>query len=122
MLVGVATVFVVMATWRWGRKATFAAYDAKSAMSLAELIEKHRASPAFIERNAVVMSPKSLNSPEDRAPALVQMMWDRSGVLPRHLIFVQVTHVKAPYVDDSRYKVTNFLSRPRGAAGSSASN
>ncbi len=111
MLVGVAT-FVVMATWRWGRKATFAAYEARSAMTLAELIEKHRASAAFIERSAVMMSPKSLNSPEDRVPALAQMMWDRSGVLPRHLIFVEVTHVKAPYVEDNRYKVTNFYRFP----------
>ena len=36
MLVGVAT-FVVMATWRWGRKATFAAYEAKSTMSLGRI-------------------------------------------------------------------------------------
>jgi KUP system potassium uptake protein len=111
MLVGVAT-FAVMATWRWGRKATFAAYEARSTMTLAELVEKHRASEAYIERSAVVMSPNSLNSLEDRVPALAQMMWDRSGVLPRHLIFVEVTHVKAPYVEDNRYKVTNFHRAP----------
>ncbi len=113
MLVGLAT-FVAMATWRWGRKAIFIALEAKSAMTLAELVEKHRASEAFIERSAMVMSPKSLNSLEDRAPALAQMMWDRSGMLPRHLIFVEVTHVKAPYVEDNRYKVTNFYRAPDG--------
>jgi KUP system potassium uptake protein len=36
------------------------------------------------------------------------MMWDRGGILPRHLIFVEVTHVKTPYVEDHRYRVTNF--------------
>jgi KUP system potassium uptake protein len=113
ILVG-AVAFVVMATWRWGRKATFAAYEAKGAMSLAELIEKYRESRAFIERSAVVMSPKSLTSPDDRVPALAQMMWDRSGVLPRHLIFVEVTHVKAPYIEDNRYHVTNFYRAPDG--------
>jgi KUP system potassium uptake protein len=113
MFVGLAT-FVVMGTWRWGRKATFVAYEAKSAMTLGELVEKHRDSLAYIERSTVVMSPKSLNSLEDRAPALAQMMWDRSGVLPRHLIFVEVTHVKAPYVDDNRYHVTNFYRAPDG--------
>ena len=50
------------------------------------------------------------------------MMWDRSGVLPRHLIFVEVTHVKAPYVEDSRYQGDQFLPLPATAAGSSASN
>jgi hypothetical protein len=34
--------FLVMATWRWGRKATFAAYSAKSTMTIAELIDLHR--------------------------------------------------------------------------------
>ena len=37
LIVGVTT-FVVMATWRWGRKATFAAYQAKDAMSMADLV------------------------------------------------------------------------------------
>ena len=37
LTLGVA-VFLVMATWRWGRKATFAAYSAKSTMTIAQLI------------------------------------------------------------------------------------
>ena len=39
--VGVA-VFLVMTTWRWGRKATFAAYSAKPTMTMAELVALHR--------------------------------------------------------------------------------
>jgi KUP system potassium uptake protein len=113
LFVGVAT-FIVMATWRWGRKATFAAYSAKDTMTMAELVEKYRASAAFIERSALVMSPKSLNSLDDRVPALAQMMWDRSGVLPRHFIFIEVTHIKAPYVEQNRYRVTNFYRAPDG--------
>jgi KUP system potassium uptake protein len=42
----------------------------------------------------------------------MQMFWDRYGVLPRHLIFVEVTHVKTPYVEDNRYKVTTFYREP----------
>ncbi|WP_294533638.1 KUP/HAK/KT family potassium transporter [uncultured Rhodoblastus sp.] len=107
LLVGLA-VFAVMTTWRWGRKATFAAYKERDAMTLGELVEKHRASTHFMERNALVMSPKKLNSLEDRVPVLMQMLWDRYGVLPRHLVFVEITHLKAPYVGDNRYKVTTF--------------
>jgi KUP system potassium uptake protein len=107
LFVGLLT-FAVMATWRWGRKATFAAYGAKDAMTMAELVEKHRASVAYIERSAVAMSPRTLTSLDDRAPVVAQMMWDRYGLLPRHLIFVEVTHLKAPYVEDNRYHVTNF--------------
>ena len=44
--VGVAA-FLVMATWRWGRKATFAAYAARSTMTMAELVKIHRSGTAF---------------------------------------------------------------------------
>lgn len=111
LLVGLV-VFAVMATWRWGRKATFAAYQAKDRMTMRELVAKHCSSAFFMERNALVMSPKPLNSLDDRAPALMQMLWDRYGVLPRNLIFVEVAHRKTPYVEGSRYKVTTFCRDP----------
>jgi KUP system potassium uptake protein len=105
--VGLAA-FLVMATWRWGRKATFAAYAARPTMTMAELVALHRASPSFIERNALVMAPAPLRHPSDRAPALVQLLWERYGQLPRNLIIVEVTHPKTPYVHDNRYHVTVF--------------
>jgi KUP system potassium uptake protein len=105
--VGVA-VFVVMTTWRWGRKATFAAYSAKPAMTMEELVALHRECKVFMERNAVVMSPKPLRLPTDRAPALVQMLWERHGILPRNLILVEVAHRKVPYIRENRYRVTVF--------------
>jgi KUP system potassium uptake protein len=105
--VGIA-VFLVMTTWRWGRKATFAAYSAKSAMTMAELVTLHRGCKVFMERNAVVMSPKPLRHSSDRAPALMQMLWERHGILPRNLILVEVTHRKVPYIRDNRYRVMVF--------------
>jgi KUP system potassium uptake protein len=105
--VGIA-VFVAMTTWRWGRKATFAAYSAKPTMTMGELIALHRECRVFMERNAVVMSPKPLRLPTDRTPALMQMLWERHGILPRNLILVEVTHRKIPYIRDNRYRVTVF--------------
>ena len=113
--VGVA-VFAVMTTWRWGRKATFAAYTAKPTMTMAELVALHRKCEVFMERNAVVMSPKPLRLPSDRTPALMQMLWERHGILPRNLIVVEVTHRKVPYIHDDRYRVTVFdRDRARGS-------
>jgi KUP system potassium uptake protein len=113
--VGVA-VFAVMTTWRWGRKATFAAYTAKPTMTMAELVALHRKCEVFMERNAVVMSPKPLRLPGDRTPALIQMLWERHGILPRNLIVVEVTHRKVPYIHDNRYRVTVFdRDRERGS-------
>jgi KUP system potassium uptake protein len=100
--------FLVMATWRWGRKATFAAYSAKSTMTMAELVELHRGCSAFMERNAVVMAAAPLRQPSDRTPAIMQMLWERHGILPRNLLFVEVTHRKVPYIRDNRYRVTVF--------------
>jgi KUP system potassium uptake protein len=103
-----AVLFLVMSTWRWGRKATFAAYSAKSTMTMAELVALHRDCKVFMERNAVVMAASPLHLPTDRAPALIQMLWERHGILPRNLILVEVTHRKVPYIRDNRYLVTVF--------------
>jgi KUP system potassium uptake protein len=110
-----ALAFLVMATWRWGRKATFAAYAARSTMTMAELVALHRKSDVFLERNALLMSPAPLRHPGDRAPALVSLLWERYGLLPRHMILVEVTHPKVPHVRDNRYHVTVFdRDRERG--------
>ncbi len=103
-----AALFLVMTTWRWGRKATSAAYFAKSTMTMAELVSLHRTRKVFMERNAVVMAARPLRLPTDRAPALIQMLWERHGILARNLILVEVTHRKVPYVRDNRYRVTVF--------------
>jgi KUP system potassium uptake protein len=105
--IGIA-VFVLMQTWRWGRKATFAAYSEKSTMTMAEFVALHRTHKVFMERNALVMSPKPMRLLTDRIPALLQMLWERHGILPRNLILVEVTHRRVPYIRDNRYRVTVF--------------
>jgi KUP system potassium uptake protein len=111
-----AGLFIVMATWRWGRKATFAAYSAKKTMTVQELIDLHRNSRYFMERTAVLMTPKPLRDLSDRTPALLQLLWDRYAVLPRHLIFVQVAHRKIPFIHDNRYVVRVFDERKEGGS------
>jgi KUP system potassium uptake protein len=103
-----AVLFLVMVTWRWGRKATFAAYSAKSTMTMAEVIELHRRCKVFMERNAIVMAANPLRLPTDRVPAIMQMLWERHGILPRNLVLVEVAHRKVPYIRDNRYHVTVF--------------
>ena len=113
--IGIA-VFLVMVTWRWGRKATFAAYSAKETITVAELVRLHRGCKFFMERTAVLMAPKPLRLESDRTPALLQLLWDRYGVLPRNLIFVEVIHRKVPYIHENRYAVTVFYrDRARGS-------
>ena len=88
--------FAVMATWRWGRKATYAAHNAKATLTMAEVVALHRSSNYYLERNAVIMSPRPLRALTDRAPSLIRLIAERTGVLPRNLIFVEVNHKKTP--------------------------
>ena len=105
--VGLA-IFAVMLTWRWGRRATFAAYRAKHTMTMRRLVEIHKSEPAYMERIGLLVTPKKLTSLNDKSPALLQLMYDRYGILPRHLIFVQVAHRKVPYIHEGRYQITVF--------------
>jgi KUP system potassium uptake protein len=101
-------VFAMMATWRWGRKATYAAHNAKATLTISEVVTLHRASKIFLERNALIMSPRPLRTKGDRAPSLIRLIAERTGMLPRNLIFVEVSHKKTPYIRGSRYRVTVF--------------
>jgi KUP system potassium uptake protein len=113
--VGVA-VFLIMVTWSWGRKATFAAYAARSTLTMHEVIELHRSSTSFLERNALIMAPVPVRHPSDCGPALIGLLWQRYGVFPRNLIFVRVMHPKIPYIHHSRCHVTVFdRDRDRGS-------
>lgn len=103
-----ALAFLIMATWRWGRKATFSAYAARSTLTMAEVVALHRSCTTFFERNALVMAPVPVRHPSDRAPALIGLLWERYGILPRNLILVEVLHPKVPYVHEDRYHVTVF--------------
>ena len=107
-----AAAFGVMTTWQWGRKATFAAYSARPAMAMADLVRMHREAPGFIERNAVLMAPKPIRHITDRAPALMRLLWERYGLLPRNLLFVEVTHRKTAYIHEARCDVTVFARDP----------
>ena len=97
-----------MLTWRWGRRATSAAYKAKHTMTMRKLVEFHKSEPAYLDRIGLLMTPKDLTSLNDKSPALLQLMYDRYGILPRHLIFVKVVHRKVPYIHDGRYEITVF--------------
>ena len=103
-----AVAFAAMATWRWGRKAIYAAHNAKATLTMAEVVALHRSSRHYLERNALIMSPRPLRALGDRAPSLIRLIAERTGVLPRNLIFVEVTHKKTPYIHGGRYRVTVF--------------
>ena len=82
-------------------------------MTMGEVVSLHRSSGRYLERNALIMSPRPLRSLGDRAPLLIRLIAERTGVLPRNLVFVEVTHKKTPYIRGSRYRVTVFDRNPQ---------
>ena len=115
LTIGLA-VFAVMRTWRWGRKATFAAYTAVPTMNHAGPGAARSVEQSYLQRVALLMTPKHLASLDDNAPALLQILFQRYGMLPRHLIFVEVAHAKTPYVHDDRYRVAVSVVATRRAS------
>ncbi len=73
-----------------------------------DVVALHRSGPTYLERNALVMAPTQVRHLTDRAPTLVELLWERYGILPRNLILVEVIHPKVPYIHENRYRVTAF--------------
>jgi KUP system potassium uptake protein len=108
--------FALMLAWNWGRGRTHAAYSARRSMTLAELIRLHREATQLVDHTTILMvPPRAQTGRTTRAPALVQLMWDRSGILPRNLIFVEVAHPRQPYVHDDRFDIRVLDENPNGS-------
>ena len=113
IFVGLA-VFLIMATWRWGRKATFSAYAARSTLTMQELVDLHRSCTAFVERNALVLAPTQVRHLSDNAPTLVQLLWERYGILARNLILRRGCSPESPLCP--REPLSGHRVRPRQGA------
>jgi len=102
--------FVVMTTWRWGRKATTAAYSAAQTIAMRDLVEWKRRTRDYIPNTVLLMCPRPILTPDKNIPALLQVYLDRYSKIPRNLILLDVIHTKAPYVhdDNGRYLVRVF--------------
>ena len=90
------------------RHASNNSYTRVNALDMGKLVELHKSERSYMERIGLLMAPRHLTSLNDKAPALVQLMYDRYGILPRHLIFVEVVQRKAPYIHEGRYEITVF--------------
>ena len=112
------TLFTVMTTWRWGRKATYSAYSGVETMKLGHLAQLHREQKTFLQKNMLLLAPKPLHHLEENTPALMQMIYDRYGLLASNIFFVEILHKKVPYLEDNRYDVTVFEKNENGMIAS----
>ena len=109
-------VFGVMLTWNWGRRKTRAAYIDRRTLSMPEFARIHREASHFLERTAVLMVPPRANVGRNpRAPVLLQLIWNRNGLLPRNIVFVEVAHPRQPYVHDDRFNIRMIEKNAHGS-------
>jgi KUP system potassium uptake protein len=80
-----AAAFVAMATWRWGRKATYAAYNAKTTLTVEEVVALHRSSHYFLERNALCRRIHCARS--TTAPRHCSAWWPNVPAYSRETLF-----------------------------------
>lgn len=108
-------VFSTMLVWHWGRAKTLAAYLSRRALPMPDIFAIHRNADRFVEQTAVLMIPAhNCAKRTRRAPALLQLLWERNGALPRNIIFVHVDHPKVPFIHEDRFETTVLENNPNG--------
>jgi KUP system potassium uptake protein len=114
LLVGF-TVFCIMLLWTWGRSQTLLAYRRQPRMRMADIIERHRKTDQYIEQTAVLMvADDSFSKKTWHAPALLQLLVDRKGSLPRNIVLMHVEHQKIPYTGDGHIEAHVLEENDRG--------
>jgi len=98
-------VFAAMSIWQWGRGRIGEVFEAYHAMPLREFVALRREQPDTLPRSIVFMNPRSVLSLDDRVPPLLQIFWERNGLLPRHIILLTVVGKRVAFVEDERYGV-----------------
>lgn len=98
-------VFMLMRIWQWGRARIAAVFAEYPAMTLGELVAVRQSDTTHLPKSMVFMNPRSVASLDDRVPPLLQVFWERNGMLPQHIILLTVVGRKVAYVEDGRYVV-----------------
>jgi len=106
------TVLLVMRNWKWGRSVISKTYAQIPSMTMKELVAIKKQQTQFLPRPIVIMTPEQVRQKNDLVPFLEEVFWERYGMLPKHLLFLNVSMEDVPYCDDNRYEVTKFYEDP----------
>jgi KUP system potassium uptake protein len=101
-------VFIIMITWRWGRKTIHQEYKDEQAMTVKELVTLKENAQNFIDRSVVIMAHKMIRSKNDTVPALTAFFTDRYGLLPKNLIFLNIITKKVSHIRKNRCEIRVF--------------
>jgi len=105
-----ATLYIIMTTWRWGRKHWRNTLKAHSTMTIGQILKQKQAQKTSLERSLLVLSHESQPTKKtDPAPALLQIFMNRYHLLPKNVITLRIRQTRKPHVDPAdRYQITEF--------------
>jgi KUP system potassium uptake protein len=118
VLIGL-TVFIIMDTWRWGRRLIGRAYQERLKhyhLTVQDIIDNK---PRFFDNlpsvSVVVMASKPILSTADYVPPVLAVHYANWRRLPKHIIFLSIIQTSRPFEkEDNRYSSTVFIRDDNG--------
>lgn len=97
-----------MKSWRWGQNWITHALGGYTTMSIQELIEIKKLSEINNDKSMVFMTYDTEKTNADEVvPVMQQVFWERTGLMPKHLIFLSVQRLRQPHAKE-RFDVVKF--------------
>ncbi|MDB5182740.1 MAG: hypothetical protein JWO47_524 [Candidatus Saccharibacteria bacterium] len=105
--------YIIMVTWRWGKRYWNATLDDFSTITMADALElkQHQSHPS--ERSLLILTNHHATKLTDKVPPLLELFINRYHTLPEHIISLTIVRSRTPYVDPKeRYNITQFENDP----------
>lgn len=108
-----ASLFVVMMTWRWGRRQVTREFLRRSSLTMREILDIKQRGPQHFPKSMILLTVQHPRDLDDACPPILQMFYRRFLQLPKHLILLTIRQVRRPYVPpERRYEVEVFENDP----------
>lgn len=101
--------YIIMSTWRWGKRYWDATLDSYSTITMADALElkQHQQNPH--ERSLLILTNHHATKLTDKIPPLMELFINRYHTLPKHIISLTIRRSRTPYVDNKeRYSIIQF--------------
>jgi KUP system potassium uptake protein len=101
--------YIIMITWRWGKRYWNATLDDFSTITMADVLELKQHQRHSSERSLLILTNHHATKLTDKVPPLLELFINRYHTLPNHIISLTIVRTRTPYVDpQERYNITQF--------------
>jgi KUP system potassium uptake protein len=109
--------YVIMSTWRWGKRYWNATLDSYSTITMADALELKQHEQHPFERSLLILTNHHATKLTDKVPPLLELFINRYHTLPEHIISLTIKRERIPYVSkNKRYTITEFENNPAKGA------